>query len=131
MDEFRQMDVLSRTERKQRINGEEVEDISIVSMEDTISIFNGKDSDTTVFDILTASDLSLDNIVDKQTAIRKLVQAIKKLPLQERLVFSLYCINRYTTYDDIGDILGISTSRVCQLLHKAKQTLKESIKWEE
>ena len=61
--------------------------------------------------------------VDRQESIDQMVSAIQNLPERERLMISLYYQDRLTM-KEIGAVLGISESRVCQLHTKALLTLR-------
>lgn len=61
---------------------------------------------------------SLDEQVQLQEVKRILVEAIAKLPEKEKLVISLYYYNGLTL-KEIGQVLGVSESRVSQLHTKA------------
>jgi len=61
--------------------------------------------------------------LDRQESVDQMVTAIQNLPERERLMISLYYQDRLTM-KEIGAVLGISESRVCQLHTKALLTLR-------
>lgn len=61
--------------------------------------------------------------IDRQETVEQMVSAIQALPERERLMISLYYHDRLTM-KEIGAVLGISESRVCQLHTKALLTLR-------
>lgn len=67
----------------------------------------------------------LDNLMDKD--MRKiLIAAINNLPDREKMVISLY-YEEDRNLREIGDILGVSESRVCQLHSQATARLRASL----
>lgn len=126
MDEFRKMDVYSRSERQNRIQGLDVNEVVIVDLYEPLYSPNSNET-YCLADTLEATQASLDDVIAKQEALVKLEAAIRQLPQMEQIVFCLYIMNKYTTYSDIGAILGLKEPRICQLIHKAKDTLKQII----
>mgnify|MGYP000530729939 CR=1 FL=1 len=62
-------------------------------------------------------------IYDENETKERLVKAIKSLPEREQLILSLYYYDNLT-FKEIGHVLKISESRVCQLHARATMSLK-------
>jgi RNA polymerase sigma factor for flagellar operon FliA len=88
------------------------------------------DDETTVerIDTLAARDTELDpeHATAKDEAKAKFRSAFEKLPQREREVAVLLYVKNLTLRE-IGDILGVSESRVCQIHSQLKRTLKQQL----
>lgn len=88
------------------------------------------DDETTVerIDTLAASDARLDpeQAATAQAAKDKFRRAFDLLPKREREVAVLLYVKNLTLRE-IGDILGVSESRVCQIHSQLKRTLKTQL----
>jgi RNA polymerase sigma factor FliA len=88
------------------------------------------DDETTVerIDTLAAGDDALDpeHATAKDEAKAKFRSAFEKLPQREREVAVLLYVKNLTLRE-IGDILGVSESRVCQIHSQLKRTLKQQL----
>src|ERR671919_1656529 len=88
------------------------------------------DDETTVerIDTLAAGDEGLDpeHASAKDEAKAKFRSAFEKLPQREREVAVLLYVKNLTLRE-IGDILGVSESRVCQIHSQLKRTLKQQL----
>ena len=88
------------------------------------------DDETTVerIDTLAAGDSDLDPVhaTYKDEAKTKFRSAFEKLPQREREVAVLLYVKNLTLRE-IGDILGVSESRVCQIHSQLKRTLKQQL----
>ncbi len=60
---------------------------------------------------------------EKEEMKARLVEAINELPERERLILSLYYWDELT-FKEIGQVLGLSESRVCQLHSQALMRIK-------
>lgn len=67
------------------------------------------------------------NIVEKEEKIEMLTKAIDTLKEREKLVLSLYYYEELTL-KEIGIVLGVSESRVCQLHSRAIVSLRNAMK---
>jgi RNA polymerase sigma factor for flagellar operon FliA len=67
--------------------------------------------------------LNPSEIVDEEELKQELVKALVKLPQREQLLLSLYYYEELT-FKEIGQVLNITESRVCQLHARALLTLK-------
>lgn len=63
-----------------------------------------------------------ENTIDTE----QIVEAVEKLPEMNRAVFNLYVIDGYK-HEEIGKLLGISSSTSKVHLHRAKKTLRTLI----
>ena len=68
---------------------------------------------------------ALDNLIDGEMR-EQLAAAIEELPEREKLMMSLY-YERELNLREIGDVLGVSESRVCQLHTQAIARLRTKI----
>jgi RNA polymerase sigma factor for flagellar operon FliA len=68
-------------------------------------------------------------MVEKEEIKEKLTEAIKRLPKQEKEVVALYYYEDLTL-KEIGEVLGLTESRICQLHAKAIIRLRSFIKRE-
>lgn len=91
----------------------------IVGLEDTLN----SGSATTVADMLSDQDEETDQFWEMQDT---LAQSIEAMPLRERVVLTLYYYEGYTLAD-IGRVLGVTESRVCQIHTRAIEDLKEDL----
>jgi RNA polymerase sigma factor for flagellar operon FliA len=73
-------------------------------------------------------DTSLDAFARLSTAedIGRLRGAIAALPERERQILALY-YDEELTYREIGSILGVTESRICQILRAVQRKLKEQL----
>jgi len=73
-------------------------------------------------------DTSLDAFARLSTAedIGQLRDAIARLPERERQILALY-YEEELTYREIGTILGVTESRICQILRAVQRKLKEQL----
>ncbi|HEX7811068.1 MAG TPA: RNA polymerase sigma factor FliA [Burkholderiales bacterium] len=69
---------------------------------------------------------SLENRVEEDMCER-LVAAIENLPEREKLMMDLY-YEQYLNLAEIGEVLGVSQSRVCQLHTQAVSRLREKLR---
>lgn len=67
-----------------------------------------------------------DDVYEVDEAKRLLASAVNRLPNRERLVLTLYYYEGLTQAG-IGDALGVSESRICQILAKALRQLRYGI----
>ena len=88
------------------------------------------DDETTVerIDTLAATDARLDpeQAAAAQAAKDKFRRAFDTLPQREREVAVLLYVKNLTLRE-IGEILGVSESRVCQIHSQLKRTLKQQL----
>jgi RNA polymerase sigma factor FliA len=68
-------------------------------------------------------------LVEKAELRRLVAEAVKKLPERERTAISLY-YEQELTLREIGEILGVTESRVCQIHTQATARLREAVQRE-
>src|SRR5712692_382771 len=56
----------------------------------------------------------------------RLRQAVARLPERERTILSLY-YEEELTYREIGEVLGVTESRICQILRGIQRNLREEL----
>jgi RNA polymerase sigma factor for flagellar operon FliA len=105
------------------------DDIAVANVTSLNTLVIG-DDETTVerLDTLAAGDERLDpeHASATQEAKAKFRSAFDKLPQREREVAVLLYVKNLTLRE-IGDILGVSESRVCQIHSQLKRTLKSQL----
>lgn len=83
------------------------------------------------FDIAEGADedgmWSAESSIHRQEKLRFLADAIRSLAERERLVITLYYYEKLR-FSDIGKVLDVSESRVCQLHSQAVQKMKKFMK---
>ena len=114
------------------VNKKEVIDIkSKMKNSNNISIDNIVSEDEKEFSILdTIEDKSVpcpEDIMEKKELQDTLAKAIDMLKEKDRLVLSLYYYEELTL-KEIGEILGVSESRVSQLNNRAISNLRDAMK---
>ena len=99
--------------------------ISIVSLEDMIF---SEDEDMTVMGIIEDKNSpSPEDVYENNEKVEVLGKAIEELNEKDRLVLNLYYYEGLTL-KEIGSILKVSESRVCQLHSRAIRNLREKMK---
>ncbi len=91
-----------------------------------ISFDEGGDDEGSLLERLADAAPGPDDGLQQQGQRRSLVEAIKALPERERLVMSLY-YDEELNLKEIGEILGISESRVCQIHGKVLSRLRSDL----
>jgi RNA polymerase sigma factor FliA len=81
-------------------------------------------------EILTMSDDSLEQEIERQDKMRILADAIAELTEREQVVISLYYFEDLKL-KEIAAVLGVTESRVSQIRSKALRTLREHLVWME
>jgi len=94
----------------------------LVSLDAVIEV--DEDSETSLYDTL-ADDNQQDpsDIVGERDLQARMVAALKELPEREQTVLSLYYYEELTL-KEIGEVLGVSESRACQLHARAVLNLQ-------
>ncbi len=82
--------------------------------------------DSNIISIRDKQDLLPESIICDQELYETLQKNIESLPERERIVISLYYYDE-VTYREIGEILGVSESRISQIHSKAISRLKSRL----
>ena len=92
--------------------------VGLVALEELLSSGSDRESSSTVGD--TISDAVYDPVraFEVEEMKRMLADAINRMPDRERLVLTLYYYEALTLAE-IGEVLGVTESRVCQIHTKA------------
>lgn len=115
-DEVAQALGITRTELDDL--AQEVAPWATVSLEETLSAA-GDDDEITVADLIQDHGaISPEAFAEQREMKRLLVEAITKLPDQERTVLALYYVEGLTL-KQVGKALGVTESRACQIHSKA------------
>ena len=125
-DEDELADALATSVEELRTRQHEIQASEVTSL-NTLVI---SDDDTTIerLDTLVSDDQDLDpeHASAKAEAKQKFRRAFERLPQREReLAVLLYVKNM--TLREVGDILGVSESRVCQIHSQLKRRLREQL----
>jgi len=89
--------------------------------------FVSGDSQTSMGEMLSdPSGISPEAVFQSEETRRGLVDAINRLPERERLVVTLYYYEGMTL-NEIGDVLGVTESRVCQIHAKTMMSLRNRL----
>jgi RNA polymerase sigma factor for flagellar operon FliA len=99
---------------------------SILSLNDVWNSGDESDKITIVDSIESPSSLNPDTIVEKEEVKRVIVDAINELPDKEKKVLVLYYYEDLTL-KEIGEVLGVTESRVSQLHTKAIMRLRTKL----
>jgi RNA polymerase sigma factor for flagellar operon FliA len=99
---------------------------SILSLNDVWNSGDESDKITIVDSIESPSSLNPDTIVEKEEVKRVIVEAINELPEKEKKVLVLYYYEDLTL-KEIGEVLGVTESRVSQLHTKAVLRLRTKL----
>ena len=96
--------------------------LSLSSLDETVSIGDGER--VRWGDMIQDSD-SPDplDVIEKEESKRLLIKATEELPEKDRTVLALYCQEELTV-KEIGKVLDVSESRVCQLHTRALNRLR-------
>ncbi|WP_457678177.1 sigma-70 family RNA polymerase sigma factor [Thermovibrio sp.] len=125
LDYLRKLDFLPRSVREKVKNGEidklKEEVISLVSIEE--KLFSNSDR-FTLKDLLVSREPTPEEELLLKDAKERLAEAVKKLSDKEQLVLQLIFVEEMDL-KSIGEILGISVSRVSQIKGAALKKLRE------
>ena len=94
----------------------------LISLDSVLDVDD--DNETSLYETL-ADDNQSDpsDVVDQMDMKERLVVALKELPEREQTVLSLYYYEELTL-KEIGEVLGVSESRACQLHARAVLSLQ-------
>lgn len=99
--------------------------ISIISLENFI--FSDEDDVSIMATVVDKNSPSPEKILEEKELIEYLERAINKLKERDKIVLSLYYYERFTL-KEIGKVLEVSESRVCQLHSRAIVHLRNELK---
>ncbi len=98
----------------------------LVALEETLSVGPDRSDSVTVGDSIPDSGPEPAGAFEDEETRQMLVAAINRLPEREKLVIALYYYENLTL-NQIGQILGITESRVCQIHTKAVLQLRSKL----
>ena len=98
----------------------------IVALEETLSVGPERADSVTVADTIPDAGIGPVAAFEEGETRRMLVAAINRLPEREKVVLALYYYESLTL-GQIGQILGITESRVCQIHTKAVLQLRSRL----
>ncbi len=99
---------------------------SIATNESSVSQLYDEDDDRSEIEDLADSGASFLEIIEEEECIRYIHKYIKSLKENKRLVITLYYFENLT-FKEIGKVLSISESRVCQIHTQIIKELKEKL----
>ncbi|MBN2532493.1 MAG: RNA polymerase sigma factor WhiG [Spirochaetales bacterium] len=99
---------------------------SILSLNDVWNTGDDNDRISIVDSIEAPSSLNPDTIVEKEEIKRVIIDAIQELPEKEKKVLVLYYYEDLTL-KEIGEVLGVTESRISQLHTKAIMRLRTKL----
>ncbi|MFP5332192.1 MAG: RNA polymerase sigma factor WhiG [Acidimicrobiia bacterium] len=98
----------------------EISTLGLVALDEML----GPDTGSSLGDMVAdSSGLSPEQAFQKEETRRILADAINRLPDRERLVLTLYYFEGLTLAE-VGDVLGVTESRVCQIHAKSVMSLR-------
>lgn len=101
----------------------EMSTLGLVALDEVL----GPDSSNSLSDMISdRSGLSPEAAFQKEETRRLLADAINRLPERERLVLTLYYFEGLTLAE-IGDVLSVTESRVCQIHAKSVMSLRNRL----
>ncbi|HUQ64086.1 MAG TPA: RNA polymerase sigma factor WhiG [Acidimicrobiales bacterium] len=100
--------------------------LGVVALEDTLSVGPDRADSVTVADTIPDSGAGPVAAFEEQETRRTLATAINRLPEREKIVLALYYYEGLTL-GQIGDVLGVTESRVCQIHTKAVIQLRSKL----
>jgi RNA polymerase sigma factor for flagellar operon FliA len=98
----------------------------IVALEETLSVGSERADSVTVGDTIPDSGIGPVAAFEEEETKQMLVKAINRLPEREKVVLALYYYEGLTL-NQIGQVLGITESRVCQIHTKAVLQLRSKL----
>lgn len=103
---------------------QEISQMAVVSLEDYL-IGDDAGNQLSVMDSLTSND-DLEADVVRRDVCTRMCDAVANLPERERLVVTLYYYENLTL-KEVGQVLGVSEARACQLHGRAMSRLRAEL----
>jgi len=103
---------------------EKVLNSSLISIETNVG--NSEDNDTKLWQVIAINDDTPDKYVERKQLKKIIADAISKLDERERLIITLYYYEELSM-KEIGEVLGITESRVSQIHTKTMLKLRKLI----
>ena len=97
--------------------------VSVLALDETVSVGADRGEKVSLVDTLADKGFDLSTGVESQETRGLLAAAINELSEREKIVVTLYYFEGLTLAE-IGDILGVTESRVCQIHTKAVGVLR-------
>jgi len=106
----------------------QISNSSIAALDELWSVGDASGDQVSLLDTLQDENAPDPSAVMDQTDLRdRVAEAISRLPEREKLVIALYYYENLTLRE-IGEVLGVTESRVCQIHTKAVGRLRSKLK---
>jgi RNA polymerase sigma factor for flagellar operon FliA len=100
--------------------------VSVLALDETVSVGADRSESVTLGDTIPDTGLGPVGAFEVEETKQILAQALNRLPEREKIVLTLYYYEGLTL-GEIGGILGITESRVCQIHTKAVIQLRSKL----
>ncbi|GAA0855035.1 sigma-70 family RNA polymerase sigma factor [Aliiglaciecola litoralis] len=77
----------------------------------------------------SAIGISAESVIDQQSNVSDLLQAVRRLPMQARQIVTMSMEG--LSYQEIAEVCGVSSVNVGVILNRAKRTLMEQLNYEQ
>lgn len=121
LEELSQLMGISKKQLERRMSRDQIH--SLVSTE---QVAKGTE-DTRLGNLLMSSEITVDHRMIKNQRERELSSQIESLPSNEKLAVELY-YQEGKSLREIGEILGVTESRACQIRTKGIKTLRKRLR---
>ena len=98
----------------------------VLALDDVLQNGSQKGSSLSIGELIPSSYMSPSNSLEAEESKKMLEDAISKLPEREQAVLKLYYFE-YMNLSQIGEILGVTESRACQIHAKAILGLRSAL----